>query len=495
MNLRLHNLDSRAMLSSLLLLFITLTSHYRLINSSNSADIDNLMSQGIAAMAGGEMERALSNFDSVINLDPNNYIALYRRATLFLSLSRSRQALPDLNKVLSLKPTLHHARYQRASLLVRQGKLNEAEEDVNLLMATEFEGSAELQEKINLVKSFKTSLDEMYAIGQLNLENTLTTMSSILEISPWDISTLFRRADLNEQIGSLGNAIPDLRVASSFLPGDTEVLYKLTKLYYITGDLEQTLNTVRECLRLDQDHKECFKQYKKAKKLNKHFMKVEEYINGGQENEAINELNECIETEPEVKHHLIQTKSKLCHCYNKLNLLSETKKWCDETLELDPEHVDALCNRAEQYIANELYDEAIKDYQKAKDINAHFQRADEGLQRAQKLMKQSQKRDYYKILGIKRNADKRQITKAYRNMAQQWHPDKYPDPIEKERAEKKFIDIAAAKEVLTDPEKRQKFDNGDDPLDPEQQNQGWHQGPHGFPFGGHGGGFTFKFHF
>lgn len=43
-------------------------------------------------------------------------------------------------------------------------------------------------------------------------------------------------------------------------------------------------------------------------------------------------------------------------------------------------------------------------------------------------------------------------------------------------------------------EMREKFDNGEDPLDPEQQHQGHGGFPHGFnPFGG--GGFTFKFHF
>ena len=55
------------------------------------------------------------------------------------------------------------------------------------------------------------------------------------------------------------------------------------------------------------------------------------------------------------------------------------------------------------------------------------------------------------------------------------------------------MDIAAAKEVLTDPEKREKFDNGEDPLDPEEQ----HGGGGGHPFNpfGAGQGFTFKFHF
>ena len=52
-----------------------------------------------------------------------------------------------------------------------------------------------------------------------------------------------------------------------------------------------------------------------------------------------------------------------------------------------------------------------------------------------------------------RNAQKKEIIKAYRKLAQRWHPDNFQDPEEKKRAEKKFIDIAQAKEVLTDPGK------------------------------------------
>lgn len=50
-----------------------------------------------------------------------------------------------------------------------------------------------------------------------------------------------------------------------------------------------------------------------------------------------------------------------------------------------------------------------------------------------------------------RTAQKREIIKAYRKLAQQWHPDNFQDPEDKKAAEKKFIDIAQAKEVLTDP--------------------------------------------
>merc|ERR1739838_274892 len=109
-----------------------------------------------------------------------------------------------------------------------------------------------------------------------------------------------------------------------------------------------------------------------------------------------------------------------------------------------------------------------------------------GLKQAQKMLKQSKKKDYYKILGVPRNARKQDIVKAYRKKARTHHPDNFKN-------EKIFIDIASAKEVLTDPEMRKKFDAGIDPLDPEAQNQGQGRGGGFNPFGQGGGGF--KFHF
>lgn len=68
----------------------------------------------------------------------------------------------------------------------------------------------------------------------------------------------------------------------------------------------------------------------------------------------------------------------------------------------DPNDVDVLCERAEAHLVDEDYDAAIEDYRKAHEANEGSQKAREGLDRAQKLKKQAGKRDYYKILGVKR---------------------------------------------------------------------------------------------
>ena len=66
------------------------------------------------------------------------------------------------------------------------------------------------------------------------------------------------------------------------------------------------------------------------------------------------------------------------------------------------------------------------------------------------------KRDYYEILGVGRNAPETDIKKAYRKLARKLHPDL--NPTDKE-AHQKFQQINEANEVLSDPEKRKKYDH------------------------------------
>lgn len=90
-----------------------------------------------------------------------------------------------------------------------------------------------------------------------------------------------------------------------------------------------------------------------------------------------------------------------------------------------------------------------------------------------------QYKDYYQILGVPKSASAKDIKAAYRKLARQWHPD--VNPTRKKDAEEKFKDISEAYEVLSDAEKRKRYDS----LGPDWQQQ--FQQPAGGP-----GGFQYR---
>jgi len=91
---------------------------------------------------------------------------------------------------------------------------------------------------------------------------------------------------------------------------------------------------------------------------------------------------------------------------------------------------------------------------------------------------QQQKRDYYELLGVERNASAHDLKKAYRKLAMKYHPDRNPDDTS---AAEKFKEVKEAYEILSDDQKRALYD--------QFGHAGVQQGAGGGPGGGfHGGG-------
>lgn len=133
-------------------------------------------------------------------------------------------------------------------------------------------------------------------------------------------------------------------------------------------------------------------------------------------------------------------------------------------IQQNEEYVKAYVKRGDLYLQLEKYEEAIRDYEKAKQIDVQFQGISQKIKHAKLGLKKSKRKDYYKLLEVSKDANDDEIKKAYKKAALKWHPDKHTnsDPEQHSKAEVMFKDIGEGYAILSDPQKRAKYDQGAD---------------------------------
>jgi DnaJ homolog subfamily C member 7 len=153
---------------------------------------------------------------------------------------------------------------------------------------------------------------------------------------------------------------------------------------------------------------------------------------------------------------------------------------CDFAINNGNDAAKMYARRSRIFEALEKMEEAMRDLQQAAERDSNY----EGDVRQLKArIKRAKRKDYYKILGIEqRGATEDIIKRGYKKGALLWHPDKWAHSCEEEQAiaEAKFKEIGEAFAVLSDPRKKQMYDNGQ--LDDNVEGSGGGGG-----FGGGGG--------
>ncbi|KAH6568446.1 hypothetical protein BASA60_008631 [Batrachochytrium salamandrivorans] len=456
-------------------------------------------------MGSGQFFEALNHFEAAIGLDPSDYMLHFKQAAAYLTMGRYPLALAGFSKVLELRPEHTASRMQKTKILLLGGSISDAKDECERLRSDI--SNKEVESLIADIEAASNAyLESQHHLKESNCDAAVEPLSTLLSHTPLHYETRILRADCFLSLGDRAMAIGDYKKATKIKPDSTTLYLKLAALHLELGETGESIANSKECLRLDPDHSGCKKQFKRVKKLEKALKATSASAEKGRWRDVLSSLfdtegdNLMEEIEKIGAANLkIQVYSLACKGHGVLRKDVDAINWCSKVLDLDSENVEALIARGNALMNKEDYREAITDFQSAYQHNKHDPRISEGYNKAQKLQKQAGMRNYYKTLGIQRTASKSEVRKAFRKLAQVWHPDKYVGELSKEDVQRKMSEINQAYEVLGNEELRERYDNGDDPNDQNQGGGGqdqfrggnfFHQ-QGGFQFGG--GQFKFNF--
>lgn len=123
----------------------------------------------------------------------------------------------------------------------------------------------ELVHRIAPAKERRDMAEYYYQQGDFN--SAIGMLSDAIDTSPWAYELFERRADLHLENGDALAAVADLRASTKLQSDSTDGYFRLSNLLYQLGHASDALKSIRECLKLDPEHKRCFPFYKKIKKV------------------------------------------------------------------------------------------------------------------------------------------------------------------------------------------------------------------------------------
>lgn len=418
---------------------------------------------GNASYKEGEYAEALEFYTKAIFHNPNNAGYYGNRSATLLMLEKYQRALEDAVKSIKLderfvKGYLRAAKchlmlgYPSLSIDYYRKVLEQA--PTNTQAKHELECSQKVEACLKQARSAAEEEDHRTAVYYLDRCLDATPHCLLFKTMRAEALALCKRYD---DAHSVCNDI--LRTNSL----NCDALYVKALCYYYQDMQDKANMFFQRALRADPDHRKSRLAMKKSKHL---LAKKEEgntAFRRGQMEVAYGLYTEALD----IDHLNTYTNSKL-YCNralvgSKIGKLEESIADCCKAVELDPGYTKAYQRRAKLYQETDQHEAAVRDLEKVQQMEPS-QENRANLQEGKRLLKLSKRKDYYKILSIGRSATQDEIKKAYRKKAMAHHPDRHAaaEPEVREAEEKIFKEVSEAYTVLSDPNKKGRYDSGQD---------------------------------
>lgn len=230
---------------------------------------------------------------------------------------------------------------------------------------------------------------------------------------------------------------------------DPEALVLRGRAFYAQGDNEKAIQHFRRALDCDPDYRDAVKYLRMVQKLDRMKTEGNAEFKGKRYQAAIDKYSEALEVDPSNKgtNSKLFLNRALCRVWLKDYKGAITD--CEKAISLDPSYTKAKKTKANALGQSGDWANAVKELKELAEQDPSDASIPTEIRKAELELKKSKRKDYYKILGIEKDATETQVKKAYRKAAIIHHPDKNPDD---EHAAERFKDVSEAHECLIDPE-------------------------------------------
>lgn len=377
-----------------------------------------LGNRAAAYMSNGQYQAALEDCGRAADLDPHNAKILLRLARIYTSLGRPDEAMTTFSRI-NPPPSA--------------------------------KDMAPTKEMLHHITSAKQTLDKGSAMSMvlhaLDLAERLLG-HRVSRPRKWQLM----RGEAYLKMGrenSLGEA---QNIAMSLLRSnnqDPEALVLRGRVLYGQGENDKAIQFFRMACNCDPDFRDAVKWLRIVQKLDRMKEEGNTEFKAGRYQPAIQKYSEALEIDPTNKSMNSKLLQNRAQCKLKLKHYDDAIADCDRAVNLDPAYSKARKTKANALGLAGKWEDAVKEWKQIQELEPEDRTIPKEIRKAELELKKSQRKDYYKIMGLEKDCDANDIKKAYRKMAVKLHPDKNPgDP----HAEEKFKDMQEAYETLSDPQ-------------------------------------------
>jgi len=406
---------------------------------------------------------ALRLYSDAITLCPDTAAFYGNRAACHMMLGDYKAALNDSRQAISIDSKFEKGYVRMAKCCLSLGDMVGVEQAINKLMEVDAKNTS-LRAESEQIKLLR-SLDEkaLQCFEKADYRTAVYHVDSALKIAPACLRYKLLKA---ESLALLGRTEQANDMAVSCMKADAssaDAVYVRGLCLYYGDNLEKGLLHFQRALALDPDHANAKLMRIKAKTLKEKKENGNALFKGGKYREAQFIYTEALAIDP----INADTNSKLYYnralVNSKIGNIRDAIADCSSAFAANSNYLKAIMLRAKCHNDMQNYEECVKDYETAfkMEKSVEIRRC---LKDAKLALKKSKRKDYYKILGIDKRASDDEIKKAYRKRALVHHPDRHANASEDEKREqeKKFKEVGEAYAILSDQQKRDRYDNGQD---------------------------------